>query len=127
MPINAFMMRWKVHSMTVSKGQIWLANLNPVKKNNEVGKVRPVLVFQNNELNESEYPTTIVLPLTTQLIDDAEPIRMRITKREKLLSDSDIIITQIRTIDNSRFVKSLGSLTPNELNNVKKLFLEIIE
>jgi len=113
--------------MTVSKGQIWLANLNPVKKNNEVGKVRPVLVFQNNELNESEYPTTIVLPLTTQLIDDAEPIRMRITKREKLLSDSDIIITQIRAIDNSRFVKSLGSLTPNELNNVKKLFLEIIE
>ena len=113
--------------MTVSRGQIWLANLNPVKKNNEVGKVRPVLVLQNNELNESEYPTTIVLPLTTQLIDDTEPIRMRIAKREKLLSDSDIIITQIRAIDNSRFVELLGSLTPNELNNVKKLFLEIIE
>jgi len=113
--------------MTVSRGQIWLANLNPVKKSNEVGKVRPVLVFQNNELNESEYPTTIVLPLTTQLIDDAEPIRIRITKREKLLNDSDIIITQIRAIDNSRFVEPLGSLTPHELKDVKKLFLEIIE
>ena len=127
MPTRAFMTRWKVHSMTVSRGQIWLANLNPVKKSNEVGKVRPVLVFQNNELNESEYPTTIVLPLTTQLIDDAEPIRMRITKREKLLNDSDIIITQIRAIDNSRFVEPLGSLTPHELKDVKKLFLEIIE
>jgi mRNA interferase MazF len=113
--------------MTAFRGQIWLANLNPVKKNNEVGKVRPVLVFQNNELNESEYPTTIVLPLTTKLIDNAEPIRMRITKREKLLNDSDIIITQIRAIDNSRFIEPLGSLTLNELNNVKKLFLEIIE
>ena len=113
--------------MTASRGQIWLANLNPVKKNNEVGKVRPVLVFQNDELNESDYPTTIVLPLTTQLIDNAEPIRMRIEKREKLLNDSDIIITQVRAIDNSRFIEPLGSLTPNELNNVKKLFLEIIE
>jgi len=113
--------------MTAFRGQIWLANLNPVKKNNEVGKVRPVLIFQNNELNESEYPTTIVLPLTTKLIDNAEPIRMRITKREKLLNDSDIIITQIRAIDNSRFIEPLGSLTLNELNNIKKLFLEIIE
>ncbi len=41
-------MTWMVHLVTVSKGQIWLANLNPVKKNNEVGKVRPVLIFQSD-------------------------------------------------------------------------------
>jgi len=55
----------------VSKGEIWIANLNPVKKNNEVGKIRPVLIFQTNDLNQSDYPTTIVIPLTTSLIDDA--------------------------------------------------------
>jgi len=113
--------------MTVSKGQIWLANLNPVKKNNEVGKVRPVLVFQNDELNQTDYPTSIILPLTTQLIDDVQPIRMRINQREKLKNDSDIIITQIRAIDNARFIEHLASLTEEELNSVKKLFLEIIE
>lgn len=48
--------------MTAYRGEIWLANLNPVKKNNEVGKVRPVLIFQNDDLNESQYPTTIILP-----------------------------------------------------------------
>lgn len=127
MPINIFMMRWKAHCMTVSKGQIWLANLNPVKKNNEVGKVRPVLVFQNDELNQTDYPTSIILPLTTQLIDDVQPIRMRINQREKLKNDSDIIITQIRAIDNARFIEHLASLTEEELNSVKKLFLEIIE
>jgi len=120
-------MTWMVHLVTVSKGQIWLANLNPVKKNNEVGKVRPVLIFQSAELNESDYPTTIVLPLTTQLIDEAQPIRMRITKREKLTNDSDIILTQIRAIDNARFVEYLGSLTEEEYHSVSKLFLEIIE
>jgi mRNA interferase MazF len=111
----------------VSRGQIWLANLNPIKKNNEVGKVRPVLVFQNDALNANNYPTTIVLPLTTQLIDDAEPLRMRICKREKLTKDSDIIVTQIQAIDNGRFIEPLASITEEEFYTLKTLLLELIE
>ena len=113
--------------MTVSKGDIWLANLNPAKKNNEVGKVRPVLIFQTNELNQSDYPTTIILPLTTSLADDAEPLRLRVAKREKLLKDSDVIIAQIRAIDNTRFLEKLGSLSEIEMRKVKMLFDEIVE
>ena len=111
----------------VSKGEIWLANLNPVKKNNEVGKIRPVLVFQTNNINQSGYPTTITMPLSTSLIDDAEPIRMRISKREKLLKDSDLILTQIRSIDNSRFIEKIAAATTEEYNKIKTLFQEIIE
>lgn len=109
----------------VCRGEIWLANLNPVKKNNEMGKIRPVLVFQNDELNHSEYPTTIIIPLTTSLIDDAEPIRMRVKKREKLLQDSDLVITQIRSIDNDRFVEKLASIKIEEMKRVKELFDEV--
>lgn len=109
----------------VCRGEIWLANLNPVKKNNEMGKIRPVLVFQNDELNHSEYPTTIIIPLTTSLIDDAEPIRMRVKKREKLLQDSDLVITQIRSIDNDRFVEKLASIKIEEMKKVKELFDEV--
>jgi len=112
--------------MMVSKGDIWLVNLNPIKKNNEMGKIRPVVVYQNNELNHSNYPTTIILPLSTSLIDDAEPIRFRINKRDNLDKDSDIVITQIRTIDNDRFIKKLATLTENELLKIKNLFDEII-
>ena len=110
-----------------SKSEIWTANLNPVKKNNEMGKIRPVLIFQTNELNHSDYPTTIVIPLTTVLIDDAEPIRMRILKRENLIKDSDLIITQIRSVDNSRFIEKVASLTPEEYMKVKEFFQELIE
>ena len=60
--------------MIVSKGEIWLVNLNPIKKNNEIGKVRPALVCQNNELNHNNYPTTIIIPLSSDLIDDAKVI-----------------------------------------------------
>ncbi len=113
--------------MMVSKGEIWLANLNPIKKNNEVGKIRPVYILQTNELNHSSYPTTMVLPLTTILIDDAEPLRMRVIKRENLEKDSDILIAQVRAIDNSRFVKKLSVLNKEGMNSVKRLFDEVIE
>ena len=111
--------------MMVSKGEVWLVNLNSIKKKNEMGKVRPVLVYQNDELNHSDYPTTIVMPLSTYLVDDSEPIRYRINKREKLEEDSDIVITQIRAIDNDRFIEKLAILTNNEIQKVKELFDEI--
>ena len=112
--------------MMVSKGEIWLANMNPVKRDNEVGKVRPVLIFQNNELNHSVYPTTIVIPLTTSLVDDAEPLRMRIEKRDRLKQSSDLIIAQIRAIDNSRLLEKLSEVSPNEMKKIKILFDEVI-
>jgi len=112
--------------MTISKGEIWLANLNPIKKNNEIGKVRPVLIYQSDDLNHNNYPSTIILPLSTELIDDVQPIRFRISKREKLKKDSDIVITQIRAIDNSRFVEKLAVLNADELFQINKLLFEVM-
>jgi mRNA interferase MazF len=109
----------------VSKGEIWLVNLNPIKKNNEIGKIRPVLVYQNDELNHSDYPTTIIIPFSTSLVNDAEPLRMRISKRDDLEQDSDIVISQIRAIDNSRFIKRLAVVTNKELIKIKEYFEEI--
>ena len=112
--------------MKPCRGEIWLVNLNPVKKSNEMGKIRPVLVFQNNQLNQNDYPSTIILPLSTSLIDNVKPIRIRITKRENLQKDSDIVLTQVRAIDNSRFMKKIASLSTDEMKIVKELFDEIV-
>ena len=109
----------------VCRGEIWLVNLNPLKKKNEMGKTRPVLVYQNDELNRSDYPSTIVIPLSTSLVEDAEPIRMRVIKKEKLEQDSDIVITQIRAIDNDRFIEKLATLTKEDMQRVRALFEEI--
>jgi mRNA interferase MazF len=109
-----------------SRGDIWLVNLNPVKKNNEMGKIRPAVIYQNDELNHNDYPTTIIIPLSTALIDDAEPIRMRISKRKNLKEDSDIVITQIRAIDNNRLIEKVASLDAKELEKLKQLFDEIV-
>ena len=88
------------------KGEIYLAKLNP-KKGNEVGKIRPVLIYQTNLLNDCEHPTTIILPISTILIDDTYPLRYRINKRDNLEKDSDILCDQIRALDNTRIIPNM--------------------
>ena len=102
------------------KGEVYLAKLNP-KKGNEVGKLRPVLIYQTDLLNDIEHPTTTILPLSTHLIDDAYPLRYRVQKREKLQKDSDVLCDQIRTIDNNRILEDkLTTLTLKEMLEIDK-------
>jgi len=109
----------------IKRGEIYLANLNP-KKGKEVGKLRPVLVIQTDMLNEVSHPTVIVLPLSTQLIDDAYPLRFRIKKRDKLERETDILCDQIRAIDVCRISsQALTVLTEEEMLDIENR-LEII-
>ncbi len=102
------------------KGEIYLAKLYP-KKGNEVGKIRPVLVYQTDILNDCEHPTTIVLPISTVLIDDAYPLRYRVSKRDKLEKASDVLCDQIRALDNQRLLEGLlTKLTYQEMLEIDK-------
>jgi mRNA interferase MazF len=59
------------------RGEIWLTNLNP-RRGTEPGKTRPVLIVQAQTLIDAGHPSTLIVPLTTNLIDDAEPLRIRV-------------------------------------------------
>lgn len=83
-------------------GEIWLANLNP-GRGSEPGKIRPVLLMQNQALLDAKHPSTLIIPLTINLIDDAEPLRLRVTAQGGL-KDSDLLIDQLRAIDNKRLI-----------------------
>lgn len=89
-------------------GEIWLANLNP-GNGTEPGKTRPVLVLQDQSLLDVEHPSTVILPLTTNLIENAYPLRIRVHAQDSLKKDLDILIDQIRAIDNKRLAQ--GPLT----------------
>jgi mRNA interferase MazF len=56
-------------------------------------------------LLDISHPSTIIVPLTTNLIEHAEPLRIRIDALLQLEKDSDLLIDQIRSIDNKRLVK----------------------
>ena len=72
------------------------------------------------------HPSTTVIPLTSQLTDNAAPLRLRIDAREQLRVDSDLMIDQLRTIDNRRLSGvSLAELTYMEMVQVEE-YLKIV-
>ena len=109
------------------RGEIWLADLNP-RRGTEAGKTRPVLIVQAQALLDAEHPSTLVVPLTTQLVDDAEPLRIRVRASGSLKKDSDALIDQMRAIDNRRLVHGpLSRLPSKQLDAVGHALLEVLD
>lgn len=105
--------------MTIKQFEIWTADLNP-RHGTEAGKVRPVLVVQTNLLNKI-YPSTIICPITTKVQKDSEILRIHIKKGQgKIKEDCDIMIDQIRAIDNIRFQKHIADLIPDQIDKVRE-------
>ncbi|HEX2482449.1 MAG TPA: type II toxin-antitoxin system PemK/MazF family toxin [Methylomirabilota bacterium] len=90
------------------RGEIWLADLDP-RRGTEPGKTRPVLIVQSQALLDAGHPSTLVVPLTTTLVEDAEPLRVRVPPLGRLRRESDLLIDQLRAIDNRRLIQ--GPLT----------------
>jgi mRNA interferase MazF len=96
--------------MKIKQFDIWIADLEP-QRGTEPGKVRPVLIVQTNLLN-NVHPSSVVCPITTNVQKDSEILRVHIKKGvSNLKVESDIMIDQIRAIDNRRLVKKIGDLT----------------
>lgn len=94
----------------IKQYDIWLADLNP-RFGTEPGKLRPVVIIQTDLLNEIGHPSTIVCPITTNLIPDASVLRVHLSRKEAgTTKPCDIIIDQIRAIDNKRLKDKIGFL-----------------
>ena len=104
--------------MDYKRGDIVIVNLNP-KKGHEVGKIRPAVIISDDDENKI-LDTVILLPLSTDLIDEMEPYRVRITKRDNLKKDSDVLINQIRTLSKNRIGKKIAKLTNKEYDLIIK-------
>lgn len=105
--------------MVIKQFEIWIADLNP-QIGTEPGKTRPILTVQTNLLNKIPHPSTIICPITTNVKKDSEILRVHLKKGvAKMQQDCDIMIDQIRAIDNKRLLKKVGIL-PAELINIVK-------
>lgn len=106
--------------MQIKRFEIWIADLNP-QIGSESGKTRPVLVVQTNLLNKIPHPSTIICPLTTNIQIESEILRVHIKKGiANLHENCDIMIDQVRAIDNKRLIKKVGELPDNLANKVKE-------
>jgi len=104
------------------RGEIWLGNLNP-NRGAEVGKVRPVLIMQADFLIAQGEPTVVVLPLTTQVRPEKEPLHVTIPARDGLAQTCQVMPEQPRTLDRRRLIQGpLTRLTAEELLRVERSF-----
>jgi len=103
--------------MKIKQYDIWLADLNP-SRGTEPGKTRPVVIIQTNLLNETHL-STLICPITTNVQTEIELLRVHL-KKNQLDALSDVLVDQIRAIDNKRLINRLGKLTLEQQTTLRK-------
>ena len=103
--------------MKIKQFDIWLADLNP-SRGTEPGKTRPVVIIQTDLLNDSHL-STIICPITTKIQPEIELLRVHL-KKNQLDKPSDILVDQIRAIDNKRLVQKIGQLNASQIQTIKR-------
>jgi mRNA interferase MazF len=110
--------------MPIKQFEVWIADLNP-QIGTEPGKTRPVLIIQTNLLNKLPHSSTIVCPITTKVEKEADILRVHLKKgMANLFENCDIMIDQIRAIDNKRLVRKIGDI-PSDLIDIIKENIKI--
>ena len=102
--------------MEIKQYDIWLADLNP-SRGTEPGKTRPVVIVQTNLLNGT-HPSTLICPVTSKVNNEIKLLRVHL-KKKQLDKPSDVLVDQVRAIDNKRLIKKLGRLTKDQMQILK--------
>lgn len=103
---------------SVKQYDIILVNLDPTI-GSEIKKTRPCVILSPDEMNRN-LQTIVIAPMTTT--SKSYPTRVPVFHNH---TQGWVVLDQIRTIDRTRMVKSLGNLTPSEIKKVKSLLKEI--
>jgi mRNA interferase MazF len=107
---------------------IYVVDLEP-RVGTKPGKQRPCLAVQPDEFAGGGLESTVVLPLTTQLVsEDAFPLRVRVPKGTcGLARDSDVLVDQILAWDNALFRRDLGALPDALQQDVRAALREFLD
>jgi mRNA interferase MazF len=74
---------------------VYVVDFNP-RVRTKPGKIRPAVVLQDDLLNEASYPSTVVLPTTTRLVETTSPLRLRLPAGTAGLErESDVLVAQV--------------------------------
>lgn len=103
--------------MELEQYDIVLINLDPTL-GSEIKKTRPCVIISPNEMNDNLRTITIA-PMTTK--SRKYPTRVKVKHNKQV---GWIVIDQIRTIDKTRIIKNLGSLTDDEIILCKQVLRE---
>ena len=102
----------------VKRFEVHLVALDPTR-GSEIQKTRPCLIVSPDELND-HLRTVIVAPLTTTM--RRYPTRVNLSFQKK---NGQVALDQIRTIDKSRLVRKLGTISSKTGRAVAQVLTEM--
>jgi mRNA interferase MazF len=109
----------------VIQGEIWQADLNPVKGSEQAG-FRPVVIMSGNLLNQ-HLPIVIVVPLTTKIKRyKGNPI-LSPSSLNGLKSESEMLVFHIRSVSKDRLTKKIGKIEAVELSKATQTLNDILK
>ena len=117
--MSSMMKQWVVRFMEVVRGDIFIADLDPVV-GSEQGGVRPVLIVQNDRGNRFS-PTVICAAMTSRLGKNDLPTHVWSAAQESGLDrDSLVLCEQIRTLEKRRLRVKAGHIEGLSLARVNR-------
>jgi len=102
----------------IRRFEVHLISLDPTK-GSEIRKTRPCLIISPNEMNK-HIRTVIIAPMTSTI--KKYPTRITTTFQGK---KGQVVLDQIRTVDKSRLIKNLGSISSAAEEKVLNLLQEM--
>lgn len=102
----------------VSRGDIWLVNLDPTV-GSEIKKSRPCVIVSPPEMHD-HLRTVIIAPMTTG--SRPAPFRIPVSHVGK---DGLILLDQLRAVDKERLVKKFGKVNPETLTKTLSALQEV--
>jgi mRNA interferase MazF len=112
--------------VTVSRGDVWLCDLNPVVGSEQAGQ-RPALILQTDRANAAS-SHTIIAPFTSKLHRALLPSHVLIPSGAGgLRQDSVLLCEQIRVVDKLRLVALWGHLNSEQLAQIAQALRVILE
>jgi len=98
----------------IRRGHVYIVDFNP-RVRTKPGKLRPAVALQSDLVNQAGYPSTVVIPATTRLVEAAGILRLRATQGQGgLAQDSDLLVGQLIAVANESFRQEIGVL-PEDL------------
>ncbi|MDR0475354.1 MAG: type II toxin-antitoxin system PemK/MazF family toxin [Treponema sp.] len=103
----------------MTRGEIWWIDYG-IPYGSEPGYRRPGIILQNDFFNSSNINTTIVIPLSTNLLLANVPGNILINKKDtKLGKDSVLLLSQIGVMDKQRLIEKVSKINKGILEEIE--------
>ncbi len=108
-----------------SRGDIWLATLDPVRGREQAG-TRPVVIISEDEFNDCPAGLVVIVPFTTR--DRGVPSHVPVEKGGSgLKRRSFIMCEQVRSTSKKRLLKRLGNVSDNTMSEVENTLRHLLD